>query len=73
MFPKQKCPVCQNRAWMGTVSGAMILDLHQVKESKARLMEENEKLVKEIEDLKERLAQGNQDIDEPLDKFRSVP
>lgn len=51
MFPKQNCPVCQNRSWMETSTGSIMLELQQVRGSKARLIEENEKLVNKIEEL----------------------
>ena len=64
MFPKQNCPVCQNRAYYDT-NGALTLRLHlqealeslqEAMKSEARLLEENEKLVNEITKLKERLT-----------------
>ena len=32
MFPKQRCPMCQNRAWEGTTSGGLVLENHRLKE-----------------------------------------
>ena len=57
MFPKQNCPVCQNRAYYDT-NGALTLmsQLQEAMKSEARLLEENEKLVNEITKLKEKLT-----------------
>ena len=65
MFPKQNCPVCQNRAYNNTSTAiTQALRLAEVTASRNRLLEENAKLVYEVESWKKRAEQHGCNITE---------
>jgi chromosome segregation ATPase len=57
MFPKQRCPVCQNRAWQGTTSAAVLYENTKLKEKIEDFKREIEFRDKQISDLEKELKE----------------
>jgi len=55
MFPKQRCPVCQNRAWQVTTSGSLLLENAQLKQDLEDSNHTIKTLLDEIDALKQSL------------------